>query len=199
MRKVITNEVGAIKLGDTLLPGIFETIEVDGRLRIDEKEVPGQSGKSKQPLGFEDAKIRMTLKLLTDEQSDCYEKAAVIIRLFQTVDKQAKPYVYSITNRLLALWNITEVLFEDIKTSDAKGADTLMMDMSFTEYKPAIVAAEAKAVSSAGITSAVDLSSVLGGGTENLAKFEEGASYLGKEEFAAVQKGTPAEDDDMGV
>lgn len=173
MRKDITNEAGAIKLGDTLLPGVFTSIEVDGKLRIDEKEVPGQSGKSKQPLGFEDAKISLKLRLITDEETDCYDKAAVLVNLFQTVDKQAKPYVYRIVNRLLELWHITEVLFEDIKIRDNKGSDTLQADLSFTEYKPALVAVEAKAEVTATADFAAGLPDVLTDGTGiDLSEFE---------------------------
>jgi hypothetical protein len=142
---VITAEAGEIKLNDTLLPGVFQRMEIGGSLRIDEKKVPGSSGKRKQPLGYEDAEVRLALILLTDENSTCYEKAGVLTGLFHNLDNKAKPYVYRIVNRHLSKWDIREVLFKELRTSEDNRRDTIAATLEFAEYKPALVAAEAKA------------------------------------------------------
>jgi hypothetical protein len=143
--EVITAEAGEIKLNDALLPGIFQSMEITGSLRIDEKKVPGSSGKRKQPLGYEDASVTLYLKLLTDEASTCYEKAGALTSLFHNVDNAAKPYVYRIVNRHLSKWNIREVLFKELRTSEDNRRDSIAATLEFAEYKPALVAAEAKA------------------------------------------------------
>lgn len=145
MMEVITNEAGDIKLNDTLLPGVFIRMEVGGKLRFDEKDVPGSSGKRKQPLGYEDAEITLSIRLLTDDNSDCYEKLDVLTSLFHNIDNSAKPYVYRIVNRHVTKWNIREVLFSELRTSETNQDNTIEAALSFVEYKPALVEAEAKA------------------------------------------------------
>ncbi|MDR3561910.1 MAG: hypothetical protein P4N59_10815 [Negativicutes bacterium] len=145
MRITITEDIGQVKLGNSILPGIFASMEVYGKLKIDEKQVPGSSGKRKQPLGFDDAEIALKLRLQSDNNSDCYTKAQQIVGIFHTVDSQAKPYVYRIVSKLTDMWNIREVLFEDLRMVDDNKDDTLRVDITLTEYRPALVLAEAKA------------------------------------------------------
>ncbi len=145
MRKIITSAAGEVKLGDKLLPGVYQQMDVDGELRIDEKDVPGSSGSRKQPIGFEDAVVTLTLRLLTDEQSDCYEKVAELVRIFKAVDGTAKPFTYRIVNRLLDAWGIKEVHFKALRTPDKNKSDSIRAELVFVEYRPALVSAEAKA------------------------------------------------------
>ncbi|MCM0757343.1 hypothetical protein M7775_02015 [Sporomusa sphaeroides DSM 2875] len=149
MPKIITTSAGDVMLNDTLIPGVYQSMEVTGKLRIDEKDVPGSSGKRKQPLGYEDAEIILTVKLLTDDDTDCYEKVAKLASLFQNVDNTAKPYVYRIVNRLLDSWKIKEILFSSLRTTDDNKSNTIVAQLDFIEYKPAIVNAEAKAATPA--------------------------------------------------
>lgn len=143
--EVITKETGQIKLNDTLLPGIFESMEVSGKLRFDEKSVPGSSGKRKQPLGYEDANITINVKLLTDDESTCYDKLDQLTSLFHNIDNNAKPYVYRIVNRHMTKWNIREVMFSELRTSEDNQKNIIKAAIGFVEYKPALVEAEAKA------------------------------------------------------
>lgn len=142
MREIITDDVGQVKVGGVLLPGVFESLEVAGSLRIDEAEVEGQSGTTKQPLGFADAEVTLSIRLLTDEESTCYDKCKEIVRLFQGTDQYAQPYVCRIVNRHTALWGIDEVLFKELRTSEDNSDDTMRAVLVFVEYVPAVVLAE---------------------------------------------------------
>jgi hypothetical protein len=198
--EVITAEAGEIKLGDTLLPGVFQSMQVSGKLRIDEKKVPGSSGKRKQPLGYEDAAVSLSLKLLTDEKSTCYEKAGELTRLFQNVDNKAKPYVYRIVNRHLSKWNIREVLFEELRLSEDNRTDVISASLNFAEYKPALVAAEAKAARPPA-KSEVDYEAIMLAAEKTTNPGTSNPNYMGDfkkaEEAAGKEVPSPAVDDDL--
>lgn len=142
MRQVITDDFGQIKVGDTLLPGILQKIEVEGSVRIDDMEVPGSSGSSKQPQGFEDAIIYIELLLPTDDATTCYDKLQTLVGIFKKVDKYAKPYIYRIVNKHTQVWNIKEVVFKNCRTTEDNITDSIKATLEFKEYKPVLVKVE---------------------------------------------------------
>lgn len=142
MRQVITDDFGQIKVGDTLLPGILQKIEIEGSVRIDDMEVPGSSGSSKQPQGFEDAVIYIELLLPTDDTSSCYDKLQTLVSVFKKVDKYAKPYIYRIVNKHTQVWNIKEVVFKNCRTMEDNRTDSIKATLEFKEYKPVLVKVE---------------------------------------------------------
>lgn len=144
MKLDITNEFGALKLGDVLVPGIYQGCEIRGNVKLDEIDVPGQSGKSTQPLGFEDATIALRMTLTNDENSSPYDKVKTIVKLFQATDKKAKPYIYRIVNQLTSIWGIKEVIFRELAIADSNSRDYIYADINLREYKPAIVKKETK-------------------------------------------------------
>ncbi|MGE5606890.1 MAG: hypothetical protein ACM3YE_14535 [Bacteroidota bacterium] len=146
MREIFTNDLGEIKIGETILPGIYQSMEISGKLRFDESQMQGKSGTSKQPLGYEDAVINVSLILTTDDNFTCYDRLKVIIAVFYKVNKTGKPYVYKIVNHLTSVWGIREVLFTDIRVRDDNKKDYLVIDIVFQEYLPTIVKRELKAV-----------------------------------------------------
>ena len=72
--KLLVFEDGLIRLGDTELPGVLTELRVDGKVRFDTQKKDGSSGKKKTPKGFEDSDIMVSMLLLTDSESQCYEK-----------------------------------------------------------------------------------------------------------------------------
>ena len=144
MREIITNDIGEIKLGDTILPGIYQSMEISGTLRFDEANIQGQSGTSKQPLGFGDATINLNLILPTDENATCYDRLKVLVASFYKVNKYGKPYVYRLVNHLTSIWGVRDVLFKDLRVRDDNQKDSLSVDMVFQEYYPVVVKREAK-------------------------------------------------------
>jgi hypothetical protein len=142
MRLDVTDSFGKIKVGNTLLPGIYQSCYISGNVKMDEIDVPGQSGKSTQPQGFEDATISIQLRLVNDNSSSAYDKAKKIVQVFRAMDKNAKPYVYRIVNYMTNLWGIKEVIFTDLSISDSNTTDVLDASISFREYKPVSVKKE---------------------------------------------------------
>ena len=143
---IITDDFGQVKLDGQLLPGIFQGVEVSGALRVDEQEVPGRSGRPKQPLGFDCATITLRLKLPTDENYTCYDRLAALCRLFRAVDDKARPYVRRIVNKHCQAWGITQVVFKELRTTEDNIYDYILADLVFTEWQPVVVRKEEAAV-----------------------------------------------------
>ena len=68
--KVITNDHGLIKLDDKIIPGVYQSMTVNNSIKIDEVDIKGASGTSKQPQGYNDAKITLTLTIQKDKQNE---------------------------------------------------------------------------------------------------------------------------------
>ncbi len=141
-REIITDDFGQVKLGGQLLPGVIQQIEINGGVRVDIEEVPGQSGSSKQPQGYEDAEITIRIVLPTDEQSDCYGKVAELERSFKKVDSQAKPFVFCIVNKHAAARGINQVIYRGLRTTEGNADDTITAEIALVEFKPVVVKTE---------------------------------------------------------
>ena len=68
---LITFDDGVLTLGGEEVPGILNSLRVDGKVRFDEQKVDGSSGKKKTPQGFEDSDIMISLYLVTDDDTSC--------------------------------------------------------------------------------------------------------------------------------
>lgn len=145
MRKVITGDFGQMKVGRTLLPGIFERLEVQGEVTVDEANILAESGSSKQPHGFKDATVTASLVLPNDTNGTPYDKLQVIVRVFKQVDSSARPFIYQIVNKHTAAWGIRDVVFQGLSSSEDDRDDTIHVQLTFVEYRPAVVKTEAMA------------------------------------------------------
>lgn len=148
MREIVTDHIGDIKLGGTLLPGIFESIEVTGRVKRDSVPLAGVSGSSTQPMGYEDATITLRVRLVNDDKSRAIDKMRTLVQVFKKTDDQARPYLYRITNELTQVWGIREVIFEELRSRASNQDDTLWADLVFQEYRPVLVQKETRAAQS---------------------------------------------------
>lgn len=141
-REIITDDFGQVKLGDQVLPGIIQQIEIDCSVRVDIEEVPGQSGSSKQPQGYDDAKVTIRVVLPTDEQSNCYSKAAELEGSFKKMGSQAKPFVYRVVNKHAAARGISQVVYQGLRTIEGNADDTITAEIDLLEFKPVVVKTE---------------------------------------------------------
>lgn len=133
---------GAVRLGSILLPGVLVAQTVQGAVRFDEAEADGMSGTLKTPLGWNDADIVLTLDLLSDEQSDCYEKLTAINQIFKGADNEANPKVYTVTGRHLRARGIGQVVFSGLDSTEDDQSDVIQATLSFVEHVPVIVRQE---------------------------------------------------------
>lgn len=144
----ITFEHGELRLGDTLVPGVLSRLSVDGKVRFDEAEQDGLSGKVKTPMGWEDAAISVTMELLTDEESTCYDKLASLSRLYKGHDSGGNPKVYRTANTHLAARNIDEVVFDGLNSFENDQVDSITASLRFVEHNPPIQIVEKRSAAS---------------------------------------------------
>jgi hypothetical protein len=133
---------GGIRLDGGELPGIFVSLRVDGKVRYDEQNVDGISGKSKTPQGWEDHVIVASLVLLTDDAGDCYDKLAQLTPYFKKPDGKADPQIYSLTNRHTQTRGVRLVVFDRMESAESDQDDAILVTLGFTEHKPPIIRTE---------------------------------------------------------
>lgn len=141
--KLLTWEDGIIRLGSESVTGILQELRVDGKVKFDEQKADGASGKSKTPQGWEDSEIMLSVILLTDAESDCYDKAAQLGGLFRKPDDRANPEVLTVTNRHITARGIRQVVFSRLETAENSETDEIRATLAFTEHRPPIIRTEA--------------------------------------------------------
>lgn len=146
MRLKITHEYGEMKLGNKMIPGVFNGLAINGKVRISEKEMPGVSGKMKQADGYEDLTMTLTIILNNDESSSPYDKLAELVGMFRKMDRTAKPEVYNVVNQMTAAWGLDQILFEELKTTDPPEGDLVHATLEFVEWQSPLVAIESRSV-----------------------------------------------------
>ena len=140
--KYITFEDGIVQLGGEEVPGILRTLTVDGKVRFDEQKVDGASSKKKTPQGFEDTDVMLGLVLITDDDSDCYEKLEKVSGMFRAVDDKANPKIYNVANRHLLARGVSQVVFSKLQSAENDKTDEITVTLGFVEHNPPIVKTE---------------------------------------------------------
>ncbi len=139
---LLTFEDGIVTLDGTELKGILQKVDVRTAVRFDEAKVDGASGKKKTPAGFEDSEISISMILLTDEDSDCYEKLEEINHIFKGIDKNTNPKIFTVTNRHLLARGIREVVFANLDSSENSSTDEIFISLQFVEHNPPVIKME---------------------------------------------------------
>lgn len=135
-------EDGIITLNGEELPGLLRSLSVDGKVRFDEQKVDGASGKKKTPQGFEDCDISVSLYLLNDDESSCYDKLSQLNEMFRKTDAKANPQIYEISNHHISFRGIRKVVFSKLSTSENDKTDEIVATLGFVEHTPPIVKME---------------------------------------------------------
>lgn len=141
--QLITFEDGVISLGGEEVPGILQSLSVDGKVRFDEQKVDGASGKKKTPQGFEDCEITVALYLVTYADTSCYEKLETLSGMFRKVDDRVNPQIYDVANRHLLARGVRQVVFSKLQTVENDATDEITASLGFTEHNPPVVKLEA--------------------------------------------------------
>ena len=114
----------------------------DGVVTLAGEEVDGSSGKKKTPQGFEDSDIMISLYLVTDEDSSCYDKLETLSGMFRKVDDKANPQIYTVANRHLLARGVRQVVFSKFCSSENDRTDEIMVTLGFVEHNPPVVKTE---------------------------------------------------------
>jgi hypothetical protein len=137
MLQVFTTNIGQVKVGDTLLPGVFESLEITGRVKMDQVEIQGKETNVTQAVGYDPATVRLTINLLPREEGgECDDQIAVIQRAFRQSKDQERPGVYRLVNKHVQARGVDEVIFSGLKTFEDNRSDKVLVICEFTEHVP---------------------------------------------------------------
>ena len=145
-KNLLTFEDGLITLSGDELPGILEDLQVRGAVRFDKAQKDGMSGSKKTPMGFEDSNIVIALCLLSDDESDCYAKLAIINGKFKGLDNRAAPQVYSVFNRHLEALGIEKIIFSKLDSHENDKEDSISVTLGFEEHNPPVIRRESQVI-----------------------------------------------------
>jgi hypothetical protein len=131
-----------VRLGEVDLPGHVQRVDVSGSVRSDEATVPGRSGVSRQPLGYEDAEVVVSLLLLDrPEGESALQQAGRLGALYANVDERARPSVFRLVNAHTIARGIRDVVWRSLRTRE-RGAGAVEAELVFVEFQPAVVKKE---------------------------------------------------------
>ncbi|SKC68234.1 hypothetical protein [Maledivibacter halophilus] len=132
---MIIVDTDIVKVGGVILPGIFQKLEIDSDVKVDEVDVKGKSVKPKQATGYEDAKIKLVIGLRPNNQEDEFEQLSRIQNIFKRPG-QEKPKVYEIFNKHLNTRGITRVIFKKLTSREDNNSNIIKVVCEFWEYIP---------------------------------------------------------------
>lgn len=144
MRLEIGDDAGQLLLDGELLPGLFDGVDVEGSLDVDQQQVPGASDTSRQVQGYKPAAIVFKFTLPTDDESSCFEKLELLTSRFKRTGDGAEPMIRRIVSEHTARWGIEQVIFISLRSSDDSKTDTLKAELRFEEWKPSARRKEAQ-------------------------------------------------------
>ena len=84
----------------------------------------------------------ISLYLVTDEDSSCYDKLETLSGMFRKVDDKANPQIYTVANRHLLARGVRQVVFSKFCSSENDRTDEIMVTLGFVEHNPPVVKTE---------------------------------------------------------
>jgi len=120
-------------IGDSPLPGIVESIEVEDDTERDEIEIEGQDTRSDARTGYNPTLIKVNLILTNDEKSSAFEKLKTINRAYRPSRKTDTPRVYEIVCDEAEAHGVKEVTFASVKSRSSNLMDTIVVNLEFEE------------------------------------------------------------------
>ena len=127
-----------VMIGDLILSVPPRQMKIKQTLKIDEIEIPGRSGKVKQPVGYEDSQITIELEIPHEEiglqvvktAQERYKEIQTLFRPSPDTIQAPVPIVSSLTEAC----GIEQVLISDIDLRDDPEYDYLVCTLTLTEF-----------------------------------------------------------------
>jgi hypothetical protein len=82
------------------------------------------------------------MDLLSDAESDCYDKLALLNGKFQGLDGKAKPQIYKVFGRQLQARGIENVVFSRLDSQEDDSSDMIAASLEFKEHNPPVIKRE---------------------------------------------------------
>ncbi|MGD9809635.1 MAG: hypothetical protein AB7E76_02855 [Deferribacterales bacterium] len=143
-KKRLVFEDGIVTLDSEPLPGILVSASVGSEVIWDDAKEDGMSGKKRVAMGWDDASVNIVVDLLTEDDSDCYDKLRVLDKTFKGHDNKGLPQVYAVRNRHTLARGINNVAFDRLESAEDDQTDIIRCTLRFTEHIPAVVKMESE-------------------------------------------------------
>lgn len=130
----IDNDNGEVMVGNTVLPGVFESIEVEDGTQADQVEIQGKEKRSNQRIAYNPTLIRLNLTLLSDEAGPAVQKLEAIHKIYRPSKSVMTPQVYSIISPEAQAHKVDQVTFASIRSRSTNLDDTIFINLEFEEY-----------------------------------------------------------------
>jgi hypothetical protein len=143
MRTILSLDcsAGIVSVGSppSKLPGILESISINGKLLFETAQLEGRSGSVKIVQGWEDSTVAIELLVLDDTESkkSRFQALKEITSIFKQV-KDGVPDVYVLQHPAVEAWQVRSVLFSDLKSTEKRGRQQIVVSLSFVEYDPLV-------------------------------------------------------------
>lgn len=144
---LIAIDNGEVMVGDTILPGIFESIEVEDDTQVDQVEIEGKDKKSNQRIAYNPTLIKVNLKLITDEVSTAIEKLRAIRKIYRPSKSIKTPQVYTIVCDEAFAHDIDTVTFASFRSRATNLDNTIFVNLEFEESIPIVLSIQERPVS----------------------------------------------------
>ena len=148
------------------LPVPHRRMSIRQAIKIDEADVPGRSGKIKQPVGYDDTEIKIDILLVDEDpqgeslvirrpdgtwgvvrsareqleelQRAFRDRSEPVVRGSRSAASASRyvPTIFSIQSPLTDSCGIKTVLFQDLSVQDVEGATDLQVRISLIEFEP---------------------------------------------------------------
>jgi hypothetical protein len=128
--------IGDVKLGDTLLPGVFQRMDIRTSLRMPEESASGRSGSTKLPQGWAAAEVTLDLICCSDDERSAGAKLDVISQLFGAADAHGRPRIYNLVHWHCLARGIRQVVFKELSSSDDSESDLVACSLLFVQHRP---------------------------------------------------------------
>ena len=124
-------------LGGVILPVPPHRMRIKQTLKIDEIEIKGRSGKIKQPIGYQDSDISITLEICDKEEANrvietAQERFVPVQSLFRA-SRESLPEPVEIVSVLTDACGIRQVLIKELEVHDNE-LDFISCTLQLTEF-----------------------------------------------------------------
>ncbi|QGP91712.1 LysM domain protein [Neomoorella glycerini] len=159
----IDNDNGEVMVGNTVLPGVFESIEVEDDTQADQVEIQGKEKRSNQRIAYNPTRIRLNLTLLNDESGPAVQKLEAIHKIYRPSRSVNTPQVYSIISPEAQAHGVDQVTFASLRSRSTNLDDTIFVNLEFEEYIAVTVPVRERPVSGSTTTYTVVKGDTLSG------------------------------------
>ncbi|KEQ23430.1 hypothetical protein ET33_16525 [Paenibacillus tyrfis] len=118
-----------IKVGDTLLPGVFESMEITGDVKTDEET--GTTKKKIVNYSYNPMTIRLNMIIIPDEQRSAEDKLGEIHQVFRSSPSQTKPETYKLVSSHAQARGVGRVMLMRLRSSDKNNSDFISVTLEF--------------------------------------------------------------------